>query len=104
MLEQTRESCFVLRERDDAVADIARRKHVELFAQASAGATIVTDCDYSAELGNIRCGGGRGNGFGWKSSVALQSSQYCREAGAAATGYYAQGATALFSRNQRSHA
>src|SRR5271167_2703671 len=39
---------------DDTVADVARRKHVEFLAQASAGATVIADRDHGTEVANDR--------------------------------------------------
>ena len=52
MLEKSLEQGFVLRQRGDAVANVAGREHVELLAQASAGATIVGHRDHGREFGD----------------------------------------------------
>ena len=52
VLEKAREQGFVLRQRGDAVANVAGREHVELLAQASAGAAIVGHRDHSREFGD----------------------------------------------------
>ena len=52
MLEQAGQQSFVFRQRNDAVADVAWGEHIELFAQASAGTTVITDCNYGAKLTN----------------------------------------------------
>ena len=43
---------FVFAEGDDAVADVAGRKHVEFLAQAAAGAAVVADRDHGAQIAN----------------------------------------------------
>ena len=45
MPEELGKQSFILAEGDDTVPDIARRKHVEFFAQASAGTAVVADRD-----------------------------------------------------------
>ncbi len=52
MAEKLGEQGFIFAEGDDAVADVAGRKHVEFFAQASAGAAVVADGDDGAEIAN----------------------------------------------------
>src|SRR5450432_2055905 len=48
--KEFREQRFVSAEGDDAVANVARRKHVQLFAQAAAGSAVVADGDHSAQI------------------------------------------------------
>ena len=50
MLEELREQSFVFAESYDAIADVAGREHVEFFAQASAGASVIANRDYGAEI------------------------------------------------------
>ena len=45
VLEELGEEMLVLREGDHAVADVAGREHVEVFAEAAGGATVVGDGD-----------------------------------------------------------
>ena len=91
MLKQARQQGFVFGERDDAVANVAGREHVELFAQASAGAAVVADRDHGAQFADLRMVGlAQSAGPG---DVTLQSLQQGREAGAAADGDHAQTAS-----------
>src|SRR6185437_6963580 len=53
MLKNFREKSFVFRQRNNAVAHVAWRKHVELFAQSSAGAAIVSYGHHRAEFGDV---------------------------------------------------
>ena len=90
MLKQAGEQGLVFRESDDAVANVSRRKHVELLAQTSAGAAVVADRDHGAEFADFRLAGccqGAGTG-----DVALESLEQGGQAGAAADGDDAQAA------------
>src|SRR5580693_702142 len=90
MAKKLREQSLILAERDDTVADVARRKHVEFLAQASAGASVVADRDHSAKVANegrIGLGGGhlrRGE------REALESLEQRGEARASADGDHAE--------------
>ena len=88
MLKQAGEQGLIFGERDDAVANVARRQHVELLAQASAGAAVVADRDDGAEFADFRLAG-RCQGAG-SSDVALQTLEQGGQAGAAADGDDAQ--------------
>jgi len=50
VLKELGEQEFVLGERDHAVAHVSGREHVELFAQAAGGATVVGDGDDGGEV------------------------------------------------------
>ena len=50
VLEELGKQCFILGQGDNAIADVAGREHVELFAQAAAGAAIVGDGDHGAQV------------------------------------------------------
>jgi hypothetical protein len=50
MPEELGEQRFILTQRNDAVANIAGRKHIEFLAESPARAPIVTDRDYGAEI------------------------------------------------------
>jgi hypothetical protein len=50
VLEEAGEESFVLGESDEAVADVAGGKHVEVFAEAAGGAAVVGDGDNGGEL------------------------------------------------------
>ncbi len=62
VLEQSREQGFVFGERNDAIAHVARRKHVEFFAQTAAGSAIVAHRDHAAQFANGRLTGGASAG------------------------------------------
>ena len=53
MLEEARQEGLVFRKRDDTVANVAGRKHIELFAQTSARTAVVADGHYGAQLVNL---------------------------------------------------
>src|SRR6185437_2184013 len=58
VLEEAGEQVLILGERDHAVADVAGRKDVEVFAQASGGAAVVRDGDDGCEVADeagMRC-------------------------------------------------
>jgi hypothetical protein len=77
MLEKAREEVFVFRERDHAVADVARREHVQVFAEAAGGAAVVGDGDDGGELADEASrvtADGRGERSG-DGDVALESTQ-----------------------------
>src|ERR1700678_678991 len=60
--EELREQSFIFAEGDDAIANVAGRKHVEFFAQASAGTAVIADGDYGTEVANDgRAGLGHGH-------------------------------------------
>ena len=48
--EETGDEMLVLGERDHAVAEVTGRQHVEVFAQAAAGASVVGDGDDGGEV------------------------------------------------------
>ncbi len=50
MTKKPRQQSFVLTQGNNAIADVARRKHVEFFAEASAGAAIVTDGHHGGKI------------------------------------------------------
>jgi len=56
VLKQLREKGLILRKRYDAVPDVARREHVEFFAQASTRTAVVTDRDYCTKVTDGRFG------------------------------------------------
>jgi len=90
--KKLREESFIFAEGDDAVADVAGGKHVEFFAQAAAGAAVITDCNYGAEIANDgRTGLGHSH-FRGSEGEALESFEQSGEAGASADGDYAQAA------------
>src|SRR5947209_55517 len=49
MPEQAREQSRVFRQSNHAVAYVARRKHLQLFAQSSRTPAVVRDSDYGRE-------------------------------------------------------
>ena len=91
MLKQPGEQGFVFGESDDAVANVARRKHVELFAQTSAGAAVVADRDHGAEFADYPANWrGYSDAAPGASHVALEALEQGGKAGAAADGDDAQ--------------
>ena len=52
--EELGEQGLVFAQGDDAVAYVARGKHVEFFAQTATGATIVADRNHGAQISNDR--------------------------------------------------
>ena len=95
VLEEAGEQVLILGESDEAVAQVARGKNVEVFAEPAGGAAVVGDGDDRGELadkaGKIFAGGVGGRGCGRRSSdKALEPAQQGREAGAPADGDYAK--------------
>ena len=86
VLEELREQGLILAEGDDAVADVARRKHVEFFAQAAAGAAVVADRDHGAEVTNDGHAGESYGHLGRSESEALEPLKQSGEARAAPDG------------------
>jgi hypothetical protein len=108
VLEELGEQVLVFREGDHAVADVAWGKHVELFAKAAGGATVVGDGDDGGEIGDEaggkRAGLERGGaalgraerggldaaieagGLAGHGDVALEAAQEGGETGASADG------------------
>jgi hypothetical protein len=116
-LEELREQVFVLGERDHAVADVAGREHLEVFAEPAGRASVVGDGDDGGEIVDaagvrredgldaavdLRLGergavsealgdvGGAAGGGGWRDE-ALESAKERRKAGASADGDDTQG-------------
>ena len=87
MLEQSREQGFVFRKGDDAIAHIARRKHIELFAQTAARSAIVAHRHHTRQFAN---GWLTGSGQRRSHDVTLQPLQQRGEARAAADCDHAQ--------------
>ena len=80
MAKKTRQQRRVFRERDHAVADVARRQHLQFVAQASGAAAVVGnshDCRKTLDPDLL---------FGF-SDQTLQAGEKSRETGAAAHGY-----------------
>ena len=91
VLEELGEEVFVLGEGDEAVADVAGGKHVEVFAQATRRAAVVGDGDDGGELadedGELLQGGvGERGGAGGRGDKRLESAKERGEAGAATDG------------------
>ena len=73
----------VFAEGDHAIANVARRQHVELAAEASGAAAIVGHSNDRGDVDDGRCAfGGTG--------VVFEAVEYVGESGAAADGYDAQ--------------
>src|SRR5436190_1233124 len=96
MLEQAGQQCFVLRQRNNAVTDIPWRKHVELFAQASAGAAVVTDCNHGAKLTDYWLDRFSAGTFDRKGNEVLEAFQQGGQAGTASNRHDAQPTTRRF--------
>ncbi len=91
VLEELREEVLVLGEGDEAVADVAGGKHVEVFAETAGGAAVVGDGDDGGELADE--GGemlerrvGDGGGASGRGDEGLESAEERGEAGSAADG------------------
>jgi len=94
VLEELGEQGFVFREGDEAVAEVAGGKDVEVFAEAAGGATVVGDGDDGGEFADeagegLAVGGGCGGAYG-SGDEALEAAEERGEAGAAADGDYAK--------------
>ena len=87
VIEELGQQVFFFAEGDHAVAQVAGREHVEVFAQAAGGAAVVGDGDDGGQVGDLDGGAGRAG----DSDVAAQAAQQRGEAGAAADGDHAQG-------------
>src|SRR5215469_13683042 len=85
VLKELGKQSFIFRECDDAVAHVARRKHVELFTEASARATVIADGDDRVKLGNTRS-----LGASRPHRVFLEPLQKSRKPGAAPDRHHAQ--------------
>src|SRR5580704_16180361 len=73
MLEQLGEQSLIFGKRNDAVADVTWRQHVQFFAQASAGATVIADGNHGAKIRNFGFPRFRGGSIhGW-TDIPLQS-------------------------------
>jgi hypothetical protein len=79
MTKETRQQRRVFRERDHAVADVARRRHLEFLAQASGTATVVETVTMADRL-SITCL----LGF---SDEPFRTGEKSREAGTTSNGY-----------------
>src|SRR5438270_12362259 len=60
VLKQSREKCLVLRQGDNTVANVAGRKHVELFTQAAAGTAVIADRNHRRHFANDRLAASHG--------------------------------------------
>ncbi len=80
ILKKFAEKVFVLRERNHAIADIARGKHAIVTAKTARTSAIVRNCDNSGEIGN-----GKADAFFFGSGdIFLEAAQNRGKAGAAA--------------------
>ena len=90
VLEKAGEEVFVFGERDEAVAQVAGGKHVEVFAEAAGGAAVVGDGDDGGELADeareVFAVAGNGCVAEGACDEALEAAQQGGEAGAAADG------------------
>ncbi len=105
-LEELGEEMLVFGEGDHAVADVAGREHLEVFAETAGGAAVVGDGDYSGEVaddagegwagyaadaageGGVDADAAAAVGGGY---VVFEAAEEGGESGASADGYYAQG-------------
>src|ERR1700694_4268983 len=81
MLKEAGQQSLILGKGDDAIANIARRQHVEFLAEPPAGAAIIADRDHGAEfvdLGTARLTRDAGPG-----DISFEPLQQGRETGAA---------------------
>ena len=91
VLEELGEEMLILGESDEAVADVAGREHVEIFAKTSGGAAVIGDGDDGGEVadeareGLAVFAGGDESAEGW-GDEALKAAQERGEAGSAADG------------------
>ncbi len=92
VLEEARQQVLVVGQRDDAVADVARRQHAELAPQASGGAAVVGDGDDAGELAQPRA-----------AHLVLEAAQQRRQPGAAADRHQGAGARRFHSLLHRIH-
>jgi hypothetical protein len=89
VLEELGEQMLVLREGDEAVADVAGGKHVEVFAEAAGGATVVGDGDDGGEVADEageRVAVAEGRNAGRGGGVALEAAEQRGEASPATDG------------------
>jgi hypothetical protein len=78
---------LVLGESDHAGADVAGRRHVQVFAKTTGGAAVVRDGDDGSEIAD-EAGEIFGNGLsgGWWGGIALEATEQGGETGASADG------------------
>src|SRR5271156_724765 len=87
MLEEPGHECFVFGKSNNAIANVARRKHVELFAQTAAGTTVVAHRHYSRQFANDRL---TSEGFCGGHDITLQALEQGGKTGAPADCDYTQ--------------
>jgi hypothetical protein len=87
VLEQSREQGLVFGEGNDAIAHVAWRKHIELFAQTSTRSAVVAHRHHATQFANGWLAGG---GQRRRHDVTLQPLQQRGEARAAADCDHAQ--------------
>src|ERR1017187_7716946 len=80
MLEESREQGLIFGKRDDPIAYVARREHVELFAEAAARTAIVTNGHHATQFAD---GGLTRSSQRRRQNITLESLQQRRQAGAA---------------------
>ena len=90
MLEELGEQSLILAEGDDAIANVAGREHVEFFAQASAGASVIANRDYGAEIANHGRAWGRRRQLRGSEREAFESLEKSGEARTAADSHDAK--------------
>jgi len=93
-LKEARQQGRIFGEGDDAVANIARRQHVEFLAQPPAGAAIIADRDHGAKFVDLKTARLlRGAGPG---DITFEPLQQGRQTGAATNRNDIQGARGTF--------
>src|SRR5208283_3055110 len=90
VLKMLRQESFIFAQGDNAIADIARREHVQFLAQSSAGTAVVADGNHGAEVANSRCIRPRGSHLRGCESEALKSLEQSGEPGTTTNGDYAE--------------
>ena len=74
MLKEAGKQSLIFGERNDAIADVAGRKHPEFLAQTSAGTAVVTHRNYRAQFTDLGRTGWLFNGT-WPGDVSFKTFQ-----------------------------
>jgi hypothetical protein len=86
VLEELPDERLVLGQRDQAAAQVARRRHREVAAQAAARPAVIGDGNDGGKISNQRGLGGDRQQSGRVGNALLQTTQQGREAGSSAEG------------------
>jgi hypothetical protein len=84
ILEEAAEQGFILRKRDHAIADVARREDTVLAAKAAGAAAVIGDGDNGGEVGDRPLAGGLP--VVAADNVFLEAAKECGKTGAASEG------------------